>query len=158
MYDIVRQGYKYNLSDLLAAIGRVQLRRFDRLQQTREKIARWYHELAADIRGISFPEPSPFGRSAFHLMMVRLSNPRYAKKRDRILAEVTRQGVGVSVHFIPLHLMTYYRRTYGYRPGDFPQAEASYRATMSLPFYPGMKKCEVRRIVDVLRAVLRKYE
>ncbi len=158
MYDIVRQGYKYNISDLLAAIGRVQLRRFGRLQQMRRHVARWYHELAADIPGISFPGPPPLGQSAFHLMMVRLSDPQYAKKRDRILVEATGQGVGVSVHFIPLHLMTYYRRTYGYRPGDFPQAEASYQATMSLPFYPEMKKREVRHIVDVLRTALKKFE
>ncbi len=154
-YDVTAQGYKYNMPDLLAAIGRAQLKRFTQLQKKRERIDRWYRNFAAGIEGLAFPEPPPGGRSAFHLMMIRLTDQALIKNRDRILAELTRRDIGVSVHFVPLHLMTHFRRRYGCRPGDFPEAEASFRATMSLPFYPEMTKSEVRHVTDTLREIMK---
>jgi len=153
-YDVALQGYKYNMSDLLAALGRVQLRRFARLQKRREAVARWYRECAADIAGLSFTEVPPHCRSAHHLLMVRLTDRLLIKKRDRILSELARRNIGVSVHFIPLHAMTHFRRRYGCKRGDFPRAEASFRATMSLPFYPTMTRDTVKRVVDTLRSVM----
>lgn len=155
-YDVTEQGYKYNMSDLLAAIGRVQLRRFTRLQKKRERIDRWYRTSAADLDALTFPEPPAKGRSAFHLMMVRLTDPALIKNRDHILEALTRKNIGVSVHFMPLHLMTHFRRRYGCIPGDFPEAEAAFQATMSLPFYPEMTRNEVRHVVDTLRAILQR--
>ena len=87
-------------------------------------------------------------------MMVRLTDQSLIRKRDRILSELARRNIGVSVHFIPLHTMTHFRRHYGCKPGDFPQAEASFRATMSLPFYPAMTRDTVRHVVDTLRSVM----
>jgi len=155
-YDVTLQGYKYNMSDLWAALGRVQLKRLAQLQKKRATVTRWYRELAADIAGLSFPDLPPHSRSAHHLMMVRLTGRSLINKRDRILSALVGQNIGVSVHFIPLHLMTHFRRHYGYKPGDFPQAEASFRATMSLPFCPDMTRRAVERVMDVLRSVMQK--
>lgn len=157
-YDVTEQGYKYNMSDLLAAIGRVQLKRFAQLQKKRQRVDRWYRALAGDIAGVSFLEPAPGAGTAYHLLMVRLTDPGLIKLRDKILAALTGRGIGISVHFIPLHLMTHIARRYGLKAGDFPEAEAAYRATMSLPFYPEMTKNEVRCVTDTLREVLRNPE
>jgi dTDP-4-amino-4,6-dideoxygalactose transaminase len=157
-YDVTAQGYKYNMSDLLAAIGRVQLKRFAQLQKKRERVDRWYRALAADIGGLSFPEPAAGAGSAYHLLMVRLTDPALINSRDKILSALTQRGIGISVHFIPLHLMTHIARRYGLKHGDFPEAEAAYRATMSLPFFPEMTKNEVRFVTDTLREILRDPE
>ena len=154
-YDVVDQGYKYNMSDLLAALGRAQLKRFAQIQKKREMVDRWYRELVAPIEGIAFPTAPPRSKSSYHLMLMRLTHPQLIKRRDRIIAELTRRRIGVSVHFIPLHLMTYFRRQYDLKPGDFPHAEESFRSTISLPFHPEMTKQEVRYVVETLRAVLR---
>jgi dTDP-4-amino-4,6-dideoxygalactose transaminase len=156
-YNVSALGYKYNMSDLSAALGRAQLRRFERLQRKRERVHGWYRMLAADLPGISFPEPLPGGKSAYHLLLVRLTDHTLINNRDRILTALTQRQIGVSVHFIPLHLMTYFRRHYGYRPGDFPEAEAGSRATFSLPFYPEMTKGDVRYVLEVLRQTLQRY-
>lgn len=157
-YDVTAQGYKYNMSDLLAAIGRVQLKRFTQLQKKRERVDRWYRTLAADISGLSFPEPAAGAVSANHLLLVRLTDPGLIKMRDTILAALTRRGIGISVHFIPLHLMTHLSRQYGLKAGDFPEAEAAFRASLSLPFYPDMSKNDVRFVTDTLREILRDLE
>jgi len=154
MYDVTDQGYKYNMPDIPAAIGRTQLRRFPQMQKKRAAITQWYRDFADDIEGIAFPDPPPQGQSAHHLMMVRLTDPKLIKKRDFILAELTRRDIGVSVHFIPLHLMTHFRRNYGTKPGDYPEAEAGYRATISLPLFPDLTKSQVRHVVDTLRHVI----
>lgn len=156
-YDVALQGYKYNMSDLWAALGRVQLKRLAQLQRKRAAVTRWYHEFAADVAGLSFPDLPPNSRSAFHLLMVRLTEQSLINNRDRILSALMNQNIGVSVHFIPLHLMTHFRRHYGYKPGNFSQAEASFRATMSLPFFPDMTRRAVERVMDVLRSVMRKF-
>ncbi len=153
-YDVAEQGYKYNMSDLLAAIGRAQLKRFTQLQKKRERVDRWYRQAAANIEGLVFPTPSAGGRSAYHLLLVRLTAPELIGKRDVILAELSRRGIGISMHFIPLHLMTFFKSQYGYQAGDFPEAEATYRATMSLPFFPDMAQEDVMYVVDNLRDIL----
>ena len=153
-YDVTAQGYKYNMSDLLAALGRAQLKRFAELQQKREAVARWYRESLAGVEGVICPVAPPPARSAHHLMRIRLTEPRLVRKRDWIIAELTRRKIGVSVHFIPLHLMTYFRRRYGFKRGDFPHAEASFRSTISLPFHPEMSERQVRWTVAQLWRVL----
>jgi len=153
-YDVTEQGYKYNMSDLLAAVGRTQLGRFTQLQKKRERVNQWYRTLAMDLDMIQFPEPPSGSHSAHHLLLVRLTDPYLIKQRDKILDELTQRGIGMSVHFIPLHLMTHFGKHYGYKAGDFPQAEATYRATMSLPFFPEMTRKDVQYVVESLREVL----
>jgi len=154
LYDVTEQGFKYNMPDVPAAIGRAQLKRFPQMQQKRAAIAQWYRDFAADLDGISFPAPPLHGQSAHHLLMVRLTDPKLIKKRDCILTELTRRDIGISVHFIPLHVMTHFRRNYGAKPGDYPEAEAGYQATMSLPLYPDLTKGQVRHVVETLRQII----
>ncbi len=153
-YDVTHRGYKYNISDVQAAIGRAQLARFAELQQEREQVARWYTEALDEIDGVRIPAPPDGATNAYHLMMIRLTAPVLIRRRDDLLRQLTEAGIGVSVHFIPLHLMTYFRERYRYREGDFPQAEAAFRATISLPFYPDLTGDDVQYVVEELRRLI----
>jgi len=99
--------------------------------------------------------PDPDTVHAWHLFPVRLREGG-ADRRAGVIEELRRAGIGTSVHFIPLHLHPYYRRTYGHRPGDFPVAEAQYEREISLPIYPDLTDAEVDRVVEALGAALRR--
>ncbi|MBN1834894.1 MAG: DegT/DnrJ/EryC1/StrS family aminotransferase, partial [Spirochaetales bacterium] len=150
-YQVVAPGYKYNLSDLAAAIGRVQLRRADALREARLRIATAYREGLGDLEILRLPSDCP-GHS-WHLFIIHLDLLRLTVDRDRFAAELSALGIGVSVHFIPLHLMPYYRRRYRLRPEDFPVAYAAYRSAVSLPIYAGLSDEQVGRVISAVREV-----
>ena len=153
-YEIEDVGFKYNLTDVAAAIGLVQLERAEEMRAARERVADWYDGAFRDAGledRIELPaRPAPGDVHAWHLYMLRL---RDASLEDRAAAiEALRaSGIGVSVHFIPLHLHPYYRRTYGYAPGDLPVAEREYAREISLPIYPDLTQDEVARVVAAVR-------
>jgi len=157
-YEIEDVGFKYNLTDLAAAIGLVQLRRGEAMRQERQRVAlRYAAQLADSLEAeIELPVmPDPDTVHAWHLFPVRLREGG-ADRRAGVIEELRRAGIGTSVHFIPLHLHPYYRRTYGHRPGDFPVAEAQYEREISLPIYPDLTDAEVDRVVEALGAALRR--
>ena len=143
-YEVVEAGYKYNLPDILAAIGRVQLRRADDLLEKRKHIAARYDAAFSTSPFFSIP-PSAAG-DARHLYPLRL-NPPLAAARDDCVKKLQEWGIGVSVHFIPLHTMPYYRKRYGIKYGDFPGAEDAYSRVISLPIWPGMTSGQVERVI-----------
>lgn len=150
-YAVVEAGYKYNMPDLAAAIGRVQLTKADAFLQERTRIAVAYREGLADCDFLTLPR---FRREhAWHLFIVRLNLPRLAIDRDTFIQELYDAGIGASVHYIPLHLMPYYQRRYGYAPEDFPNAVAAYRSCVSLPVYPGLGEQAVDRVVRAVRSI-----
>jgi len=150
-YDVVEAGYKYNLTDLAAAIGVAQLAKAETFLQTRRRVARAY---LAGLGGCDFLElPEDTDDNGWHLFVVRLRPERLAIGRDAFAAELQRRGIGTSVHFIPLHLMSYYRTRYGLAPEDFPVALRLYRAAISLPIYPSLTDEETARVVAGVREV-----
>ena len=148
-YQVIEPGFKYNLPDLAAAIGRVQLRRASAFLQARRRIASLYLEGLGDLESLRLPAPSD--EHAWHLFLVRLRPERLRIGRDRFVAALQEAGIGVSVHFIPLHLMPYYRDLYHYREQDFPAAVRSFRSAFSLPIYPGLSGAQVERVVREVR-------
>ncbi len=157
-YEIEDVGFKYNLSDLAAAIGLVQLRRAEAMRGERERVARRYRDgLAA--RGldelVEAPPVPPAGVvHAWHLFPVRLRRGG-AEGRAAVIERLRKAGVGTSVHFIPLHLHPYYRRTYGYEPDDLPIAKREYEREISLPIYPELTDPDVDRVLDALAGAVR---
>ena len=146
-YAVVEAGYKYNLPDILAAVGRVQLSRADYLLSARRDIAQRYDEaFRADDRFL-LPPTGP--ADARHLYPLRLTSGRL--RRDEFIEALQERGIGVSVHFIPLHTMPYYADRYGLRPDDFPAALASFEASISLPLWPGMSEVQVERVITAVR-------
>ena len=156
-YEIEDAGYKYNMTDIAAALGLVQLDRAEELLEARRALARRYaarlaESTVADL--IETPTDAPDGSHAWHLYVIRLELDRLRIDRGEVIEGLKELGIGTSVHFIPLHLHPYYRKRWGYRPEDCPVATAEYERVISLPLWPGMTDADVDRVVAGLEVVL----
>jgi len=147
-YEIMAPGYKYNLTDLAAAIGVVQLERAGELRDQRRSAAEHYSDLLA--AHAEFIEPLgelPGRRSSWHIYPVRLRLESLAIDRDEFIRQLAARGITCSVHWMPLHLHPYYRETFGYRPEQFPVATAEWRRIVTLPLFPGITEAEIDYVV-----------
>lgn len=151
-WDMPLLGWKYNMDNIQASLLIGQLRRIEDLWQKREVLWRIYEEELSNIKGVSVLETLPNVKHARHLFTVLVP----AGKRDRILHGMQNSGIGVAVNYRPIHLLRFYKKTFGYRKGDFPVAEEIGRRTLSLPFYPSLDVRKVKYIVKVLKEELRK--
>lgn len=156
-YEIEDAGFKYNMTDIAAALGLVQLDRAEELLAARKELAaayssRFRERPTADL--IELPCDVADGSHAWHLYIIRLALDRLTIDRGHVIEALRAQGIGTSVHFIPLHLHPYYRRQWGCRADDFPVATSEYERVVSLPIWPGMSIADVDRVVDALNAVL----
>lgn len=153
-YEVVEAGYKYNLTDPAAAMGRVQLRRQPRMFATRQALARRYRAAFADLPVDLPDEPTvPDSTHAWHLFILRL-RPEAPVSRDEFIAAMAQAGVGCSVHFIPLHRQPYWRDRYGLTPEQFPVAEREFGRVVSLPIFSSMTDEQADRVVAAVRGVL----
>jgi perosamine synthetase len=157
-YEIEDVGYKYNLTDLAAAIGLVQLGRAEAMRRERERVALTYDRLFRELgleELVELPvHPAPGDIHAWHLYMLRLHAQRTGLTRTGVIDALKRLGIGTSVHFIPLHLHPYYQRVYGYSPADLPISRTEYEREISLPIYPDLGEGDVARVATALRDVL----
>ena len=152
-YEVVAPGFKYNLSDVAAAIGLQQLRKIDLFLQRRTELARFYQEALADLPLDLPPAPPPGNTHAWHLYPVRLrSNSRL--ERDELICKLYERGIGASVHFIPLHRHPYWRDAYQLQEGQFPHADQAFRTLLSLPLYTRMQETDQQRVIDALAELL----
>ena len=157
-YEIEDVGFKYNMTDIAAALGLVQLDRATELLEARLDLAaadtpaRIGESRVADL--IEVPTDAPDGSHAWHLYIIRLALEWVADRSRAGHRGAQGAGIGTSVHFIPLHLHPYYRRQWGYRPEDCPVATAEYERVVSLPLWPGMSGDDIDRVVSGLEGVL----
>lgn len=149
-YEVLQAGYKYNMTDLAAAIGLHQLARSDWLLERRRTIAQRYTEAFSQWPELETPPNPPHIEHAWHLYILRLSLERLTITRDAFIQALKDANIGTSVHFIPLHLHPFYRDTYHLLAEDFPAALHTYQRAISLPIYPGMTDEDVE---DVIAAV-----
>ena len=149
-YEVIDAGFKYNLPDLLAAIGRVQLGRAAAFLARRREISERYLDSLAGCRWLELPSRS--AESSWHLFIVRIAPGKHPPNRDSVLGHLADRGIGVSVHYRPLHLMPYYRDRYGLKPDDFPVSSDAYRRVFSLPIYPVLTDDEVERVIRAVQA------
>lgn len=150
-YGVVEAGYKYNMPDLLAAIGREQLKKADRFLGERRAIAAAYGKAFAAIEGIELPPDGP--GHAWHLYAIRLRRGAFRVDRAAFIEALKERGIGASVHFIPLHLMEYWSSRYGLDPEDFPEALDKYERSISLPIWQGMDPDQVGRVAAAVAEV-----
>jgi perosamine synthetase len=150
-YEMVELGSNYRLSDLQCALGLSQLRKLPRWAARRRALARAYDEALAGLRGVRPQRVRPDILHAYHLYVVRLENGA----RDRVFAALRARGIGVNVHYLPVHLHRYYRERFGTGPGLCPAAERAYEEILSLPLYPAMSVEDVKEVVRALAEVLR---
>jgi len=156
-YEVVRPGFKYNLTDIAAAIGVEQLKKCDAFGAARKKIAAAYNGGFSELPEIQTPVCSPDVQHAWHLYVIQLHLSRLKINRYKFIETLTTNGVGTSVHFIPLHLHPFYRDAFGYIPEDFPNATQAYQRIISLPIYPGMADRDISRVIEVVREVAQQH-
>jgi dTDP-4-amino-4,6-dideoxygalactose transaminase len=152
-YEIVAPGFKYNLTDIAAAMGIHQLRRAHAFRARREEIALAYNAAFADLPVITPPTPQPGDMHAWHLYVLRLTDAAPIK-RDALIEQLFAAGIGCSVHYIPLHLQPYWRDRYALRPEQFPHSQRAYEQMLSLPLYTRMTDADVQRVVGAVRRAL----
>ena len=153
-YQVVYAGFKYNMTDLQASLGIHQLPRIERYWRRREKIWRAYDDAFRKLP-VFLPAPVTSGmKHARHLYTLLLDTKRLRISRDRFLERMTRENIGIGVHYIALHLHPYYRRTYGYKPGDFPNAKWISERTVSLPLSPKLSDEDVADVIAAVRGIL----
>ncbi|RMD96253.1 MAG: DegT/DnrJ/EryC1/StrS aminotransferase family protein [Calditrichaeota bacterium] len=152
-YEVVDRGYKYNMTDIAAALGVAQLEKVEPFWRRRAWIAKEYNRAFAEIPALKLPPVPAEGKHAWHLYLLQLRLEQLPFDRAEFINRLREMGVHCSVHFIPLHLMPYYRERYGFRGGEFPQAEALYQRVVSLPIYPAMTLKDVEYVIDAVNAV-----
>ena len=153
-YEIVAPGFKYNMTDMAGALGRVQLQRLPAFVQRRQQLAaRYLHELK-DLPLI-LPADAPQGDThAWHLFVIRLNDDARAT-RDEVIQALSDAGIGTSVHYVPLHRQPYWRDRYGLTPEQFPAAEQAYQRMLSIPLFTAMSDDEQARVIAALKACVR---
>jgi dTDP-4-amino-4,6-dideoxygalactose transaminase len=156
-YEIVQPGFKYNLTDIAAAIGIEQLKKCTRFWEVRSRIAAIYNKAFADLDTVQRPGSMPDVQHAWHLYVLQLDLERLKVSRSQVVEALRQRNIGTSVHFIPLHLHPYYRNKFGYKPEDFPNASFVFDRIVSLPIYPKMSEGDVEQVVANVTEICREY-
>jgi dTDP-4-amino-4,6-dideoxygalactose transaminase len=152
-YDVVAPGFKYNLTDVAAAIGVVQLSRAEALQASRQRAAERYLEQLAGLPLDCPASAPPGGLHAWHMFPIRVHQNAPAN-RDDLIAGLTAEGIGTSVHYRPLHEMTYWKERYHCDPSEFAVASRYFAGAVTLPLFAGMTDAEVDRVAAAVHAIL----
>jgi dTDP-4-amino-4,6-dideoxygalactose transaminase len=157
-YEVIRPGFKYNMTDLQASIGLHQLRKLPRFHSRRREIVQRYNAAFSGIEGLQVPGEREGVEHAWHLYVLRIDESHLGISRDQFIKELAGRNIGTSVHFIPIHLHPYYRDKYGYKPQDFPVAFAEYQKIVSLPLSPRMTDADTDDVIEAVREIARKYQ
>jgi len=156
-YEILAPGFKYNLTDVAAAMGLAQLRRLDTMNRRRSEVAARYIEAFSEMPEVDAPSVRPWVEHSWHLYVLRLRPDRLTIDRARFIEELRARNIGTSVHFIPLHLHPYYRDTFKLQPDAFPVANREYQRALSLPIYSSMNDDDVTDVIEAVKDVVRTF-
>jgi perosamine synthetase len=144
-YEVIDNGFKYNSTDINAAMGIAQLKKAELMRSEREKIAKKYNDAFSNRDGIILPVIKPDRVSAWHLFVIKVNN------RDTLIEKLKEVGIGTSVHFIPVHKHPYYKKSFGYEESNYPVANMVFESALSLPIWPGMSDIEIEYVVDMVK-------
>lgn len=153
-YEVVAAGFKYNMTDIQAAMGIHQLRKLEGFIQRRQMYAAMYDEVFTNLEAIEPPVRLPDRNHVFHLYEIKLNLDQLGMDRDMFIEEFRKLNIGTSVHFIPVHFHPFYRDKYGYKSGMLPNAERLFDQIVSLPLYPAMSEEDVYTVIDVMDHVI----
>ena len=156
-YEMVDLGYNYRLSDVQCALGLSQLQKLSTWVDRRRQIARRYAEAFSHITEFEPLSAARDRESAYHLYVIRLNSAALSVDRARIFAALRAEGIGVNVHYFPVHLHPFYRERFGTGPGLCPESEAAYESILSLPIFPAMSDGDVEDVSQALRKIVNAY-
>ena len=160
-YDVVAAGYKYNMMDIQAALGIHQLARLESNLKIRERHWRSYDEAFAGLEAITTPHPiadhadDQKSRHARHLYTILLDFNRLQISRQEFMSSLQRENIGTGIHFTSLHLLSFYRERFGYKRGDFPNAEFISDRTVSLPLSSALDRQDIDDVINAVQRVVR---
>jgi dTDP-4-amino-4,6-dideoxygalactose transaminase len=152
-YEVLAPGFKYNMTDIAAALGLHQLRRAEQMRQRRGEIAERYDDAFASLPVELPPRPRNNSTHSWHLYVLRLSDAA-KRTRDEVMQSLFSKGIGASVHYVPLHRQPYWRDRYRLQPEEFPNSELLYARSFSLPIYSKMTDADVERVIEAVRFAL----
>jgi dTDP-4-amino-4,6-dideoxygalactose transaminase len=156
-YEVLLPGFKYNMTDIQAALGLCQLAKLERFQQRRREVVSLYESAFAAETALELPTARPEVEHAWHLFVLRLRPEALRIGRDQFIEELKQRNIGTSVHFIPIHLHPYYRDKYGYRPESYPVAYENFQRMVSLPLNPRLSDGDATDVVDAVLDIVRTY-
>jgi perosamine synthetase len=156
-YEVLEPGFKYNFTDIQAALGLIQLAKCDAMCQARRQIAETYNQAFQSMEALELPVEQSDRESSWHLYILRLQTEQLRIDRSQFIRELAERGVQTSVHFIPLHLQPAYQRLYGYKEGDLQVAEQQYYRCVSLPIYPTMTEVEIQYVISCVADTLQRF-
>lgn len=156
-YDLHLPGWKYNMTDIQAAIGLVQLKRLDKMIERREKLVALYDSLLSDVHELMLPANVPYSvRHARHLYTLIVDKDKTGIMRDKFMLEMKKLNIGTGLHFLAVHKLSFYRKHYPLPDGSLPETEYISERIVSLPLYSGMKEGDVHDVVAAIRDILNK--
>lgn len=157
-YEIKYPGFKYNMTDIQASLGICQIRKLERFIKKREKISQFYNKYFKDIPEVTIPTVRKYVRHARHLYSILLDVDNLKIDRGQFFDALDAENIGASVHFIPVHLHPYYKNTYGFKRGDYPNAEYVYDRIISLPMNPNMTINDAKQVVEAVKKIINYYK
>jgi dTDP-4-amino-4,6-dideoxygalactose transaminase len=157
-YDVAAPGYKYNMTDISAALGIVQLKRMPEMQDRRRKIAKMYNNGFEAHKALTLPAEQAHVEHAWHLYPLRLNLETLRIDRDRFIQELIERNIGCSVHFIPIHIHSFYKDKYKFKPDDYPIAYNEYLRLVSLPLHPRLNDNDVQSVIETVNQICNDFE
>jgi dTDP-4-amino-4,6-dideoxygalactose transaminase len=156
-YEVEYPGYKYNMTDIQAAFGLVQLGKLEKMQNIREQYAMIYNDAFSKVEGLTVPHHDEINRHAWHLYVLRLNEGHFTIDRAEFIEKLKEKGIGTSVHFIPVPMQPYYKQL-GYKVEDYPNALKAFNGAISLPLYPRMTLDQVHRVKETVLELAQLYK
>ena len=153
-YEVVSQGYKYNMTDIQAAMGLCQLLKIEKQREIRSRYADIYTSELRGLPSIITPKEQAASRHAWHLYIIQLRTSKLKICRDEFIDAMHEAKIECGVHYIPLHLFPFYQQRYGYQKGDFPHAEAAFKRVVSLPMHPGLTEEDIITVIHTIKEIL----
>ena len=157
-YDVSELGYKYNMTDVAASFGLEQLTHIGDWHERRLGIVKQYNEGMSDIDGLVLPQHISGGVHSWHLYVIRIKPDQWKITRNELIDKLNEKGIGTSVHYIPVHMHSYYQKKYGYKPNDFPLSKKLSETVITLPLYPSLANDEVDYMVRTICKLREEYQ
>jgi dTDP-4-amino-4,6-dideoxygalactose transaminase len=157
-YDIVMPGFKYNMTDIQAALGKHQLKRLAAFHARRREVVAAYAQAFTGVDALETPTERDYADSSWHLYVLRIRPERLTIDRDRFITELTARNIGSSVHYTPLHMMSYYREKYGFAPEDFPVAQDAFSRMISIPLHPRLTDHDIQDVTEAVLGIVEEFQ